>query len=141
MPRLRPLSVILLGAALSGPLLADRRFPVVDLHVDLPYQLVFHAKPLRQGTGQAALTALRSGHVSGVVLPLFVPRDVSATGPRAQDLEASYRGVLDELFASDGFELPGCGSGQGVRTWLSFEGAGPLAEHPEALEAWVARGV
>jgi membrane dipeptidase len=139
--RLRPLSVILLGAALSGPVLAERRFPAIDLHVDLPYQLGYHERPLRLGTGQAALPALRSGNVSGVVLPLFVPRDVSATGPRAEDLESSYRRVLRELFAGDGFELPGCGSEQGVRTWLSFEGAGPLAEHPEALDAWVARGV
>jgi membrane dipeptidase len=139
--RLRPLSVILLGAALSGPVLAERPFPVVDLHVDLPYQLAFHAKPLRQGTGQAALPALRSGHVSGVVLPLFVPRDVSALGPRAQDLESSYLVVLRELFAGDGLLPPGCGSEQGVRTWLSFEGAGPLADHPETLAAWVARGV
>jgi membrane dipeptidase len=28
-----------------------------------------------------------------------------------------------------------------VRTWLSFEGAGPLAAAPESLSAWVARGV
>jgi len=28
-----------------------------------------------------------------------------------------------------------------VRTWLSFEGAGPLAAAPESLTAWVARGV
>jgi membrane dipeptidase len=139
--KLRPLSVIVLGAALSGPVLAERRFPAVDLHVDLPYQLAFHGKPLRQGTGQAALPALRSGHVSGVVLPLFVPRDVSARGPRMEDLESSYVLVLRELLAGDGFEPPGCGSEQAVRTWLSFEGAGPLAEHPEALAAWVARGV
>jgi membrane dipeptidase len=139
--RLRSLSLILLGVAVSGPLLAERRFSVVDLHVDLPYQLASHSKPLRQGTGQAALPALRSGRVSGVVLPLFVPRDVSAVGPRAEDLESSYLGVLRELFAGEGFELPGCGAEQGVRTWLSFEGAGPLAERPEMLDAWVARGV
>ncbi len=141
MPRPSPGFVLLLGAALSGPAVAERRFAAVDLHVDLPYQLGFHGKPLRQGTGQAALPALRSGNVAGVVLPLFVPRDVSATGPRAEDLESSYLRVLRELFAGDGLELPGCGPDRGVRTWLSFEGAGPLAEHPEFLDAWVARGV
>lgn len=140
MPRTRSL-IALLVALLSGPALGERQFPVVDLHVDLPYQLGFHGRPLRHGTGQAALRALRTGHVSGVVLPLFVPRDVSPTGPRAEHLESSYLRVLRELFAGDGYELPGCGAERGVRTWLSFEGAGPLAEQPDALDAWVARGV
>lgn len=140
---LKPRSVLglLLGSALSAPLLAEPRFPVVDLHVDLPYQIGFHGKTLRQGSGQAALAALERGNVSGVVLPLFVPRDVSPTGPRAEDLEASYLRVLEELFKGQGLELPGCGGVDGVRTWLSFEGAGPLAAEPEALDAWVARGV
>jgi membrane dipeptidase len=62
-------------------------------------------------------------------------------GPRAQDLEASYQRVLQQLFAGEGLALPGCGEGRGVRTWLSFEGAGPLAGAPETLTAWVARGV
>jgi membrane dipeptidase len=76
-----------------------------------------------------------------VVLPLFVPRSVSPTGPRPRDLEESYLRVLGELFDGEGLALPGCGAGRGVRTWLSFEGAGPLAEAPESLDAWVARGV
>ena len=83
---LKPRSVLglLLGSALAGPLVAEPRFHAVDLHVDLPYQLVFHGKPLREGSGQAALAALQRGNVTGVVLPLFVPRDVSPTGPRAE---------------------------------------------------------
>ena len=132
---------LLLGSALSGPVLAEPRFRAVDLHVDLPYQLGFHQKPLRQGTGQASLALLQSGNVSGVVLPLFIPRDVSPSGPRAEDLEASYLRVLEQLFGGEGLELPGCGQQRGIRTWLSFEGAGPLADAPEALDAWVARGV
>lgn len=120
---------------------AEPSWDVVDLHVDLPYQLGFHARPLREGSGQAALDKLRAGGVTGVVLPLFVPRSVSPSGPRPSDLEDSYLRVLRELFEGPGLELPGCGSGGGVRTWLSFEGAGPLADAPESLDAWVARGV
>jgi len=116
-------------------------FPVVDLHVDLPYQLGFHAQPLRHGTGQAALSALQSGGVTGLVLPLFVPWKVSPGGPRAVDLEQSYGRVLGELFQGAGLALPGCGAGGDIRTWLAFEGAGPLADEPASLRAWVARGV
>ncbi len=129
------------GAATSAN--AESAYPVVDLHVDLPYQLGYHSKPLRQGMGQARLTGLRAGAVAGVVLPLFVPHDASPSGPRMSDLEDSYLRVLGELFHGDGLELPGCGGGDGggVRTWLSFEGAGPLADAPETLDAWVARGI
>lgn len=131
----------LLGALAVSSAGAEAKFPVVDLHVDLPYQLGFHGKPLREGTGQASLNALRAGAVTGVVLPLFVPRDVSPSGPRKIDLEAAYLRVLAELFGGEGLALPGCGQGPGVQSWLSFEGAGPLADAPEALDAWVARGV
>jgi membrane dipeptidase len=133
--------LVLFGAVSASSAEAEPTFPVVDLHVDLPYQLGFHGKPLRDGTGQAALGNLRHGGVSGVVLPLFVPHDVSPTGPRKVDLEDSYRRVLSELFAGDGLALPGCGDSSNVKTWLSFEGAGPLADAPESLTAWVARGV
>lgn len=143
MPRLR--SVLLFFGAVSGSSTsrssAEASFPVVDLHVDLPYQLGFHGKPLREGSGQASLAELRAGGVTGVVLPLFVPRDVSASGPRKSDLEDQYLRVLAELFQGEGLALPGCGEAPGVRTWLSFEGAGPLADAPESLTAWVARGV
>jgi membrane dipeptidase len=116
-------------------------YPVVDLHVDLPYQLGYHGHPLAEGMGQASLSALRAGAAAGVVLPLFVPHDVSPTGPRASDLEDQYLRVLGELFLSSGLELPGCGATRKLRTWLSFEGAGPLAAAPESLDAWVARGI
>lgn len=142
MPWFRPVLLFsaLLTLAGSG-VSAEPIYPVVDLHVDLPYQLGFHARPLREGVGQAGLAQLRSGGAVGVVLPLFVPRDVSATGPRSSDLEAQYLRVLGELFAGPGLALPGCNDSREIRTWLSFEGAGPLAEDPGALDAWVARGV
>jgi membrane dipeptidase len=136
--------LLLLGALTSASAAAEPTYSVVDLHVDLPYQLGFHGRPLREGSGQASLSALRAGGAYGVVLPLFVPHDVSPTGPRKSDLEEQYLRVLGELFHGEGLALPGCGEadGQGrVHTWLSFEGAGPLADAPESLDAWVARGI
>jgi len=133
--------LLLVGAVSASSASAEPSYPVVDLHVDLPYQQGFHAKSLFEGTGQASLRALRSGAVAGVVLPLFIPRDVSATGPRQSDLEEAYLRVLPELLRGQGMAPPGCAEGTGVRTWLSFEGAGPLADAPESLDAWVARGV
>ncbi|HXK17767.1 MAG TPA: membrane dipeptidase [Polyangiaceae bacterium] len=133
--------LLLLGALTSASAGAEPTYAVVDLHVDLPYQLGYHAKPLREGMGQASLAELRVGGAYGVVLPLFVPHQVSPTGPRKSDLEDQYLRVLGELFHGEGLALPGCGDVKGVHTWLSFEGAGPLADAPESLDAWVARGV
>lgn len=146
MPRLvcaLSLAAVAIGTQGRSETKAPTTYDVVDLHVDLPYQLRYHQKPLRQGTGQAAVSALVAGNVTGIVLPLFIPRDVSASGPRLEDLEQSYLQVLAELQSEDALALPGCtGAGQGrARTWLSFEGAGPLADAPESLDAWVARGV
>lgn len=142
MSRFRTVLLFCAWAALAAPVAsAEPSYPVVDLHVNLPYQLGYHARPLREGVGQASLSELRAGGVAGVVLPLFVPRDVSPTGPRASDLEDQYLRVLRELFGGEGLALPGCGETTGLRTWLSFEGAGPLAASPDSLDAWVARGV
>lgn len=133
--------LFLLGGLTTASLEAEPSYAVVDLHVDLPYQLGYHARPLREGMGQASLTELRAGGAYGVVLPLFVPYQVSPSGPRKSDLEDSYLRVLGELFHGQGLALPGCTEGSGIHTWLSFEGAGPLADAPESLDAWVARGV
>jgi len=140
MLKLRSVTALLTAIVCNGAS-AEPRFAVIDLHVDLPYQLVYRNRAFREGTGQASLLALRAGGVAGIVLPLFVPRNVSPTGPRKNDLEESYLRVFHELTQPDGLGLPGCSSTNGIRTWLSFEGAGPLADAPESLDAWVARGV
>lgn len=77
-----------------------------------------------------------------MVLPLFIPHRVSKTGPRLSDLEGSYQRVVSALGQTPPYALPGCRAANGaVQTFLSFEGAAPLADHPESLASWVARGV
>ncbi|HET9957685.1 MAG TPA: membrane dipeptidase [Polyangiaceae bacterium] len=119
-----------------------RPAPLVDLHVDLPYQHVFQGRDFASGSGQyRALELLRAG-VVGVVLPLFVPARVSPSGPRLSDLEGSYQRVFDALTRTPPYALPGClASRQSVRTFLAFEGAAPLLERQDSLVEFVARGV
>lgn len=125
-----------LGAAPSEPL------PVVDLHVDLSYQHNFKDRPFARGLGQFPANELARGGVAGVVLPLFVPRKVSPVGPRLEDLERSYERVLAAIYETPVYAPPGCTPLAGkVRTFLAFEGAGPLADDPDALAIWVARGL
>jgi membrane dipeptidase len=115
---------------------------VIDLHVDLSYQTNYRQRPFAVGTGQFSAADLVRAGVVGVVLPLFVPREVTPSGPRTADYESSYARVYGELARTEPFRLPGCLPRQGgVRTWFSFEGIGPLAGDPEALAAWAARGL
>jgi membrane dipeptidase len=115
---------------------------VVDLHVDLPYQLGYKSASFARGSGQFQAIELMRAGVVGVVLPLFVPARVSPSGPRASDLEDSYRRVLAAIPETPPYAAPGCGLSQGkIATFLAFEGAAPLAERPEELNDWVARGL
>jgi membrane dipeptidase len=131
-----------LGPFGVGPAWAEAPVPVVDLHVDLSFQVTYHGKRPDRASGQLIASALRGSGVAGLVLPLFVPHEVSPTGPRLEDLETSYQRLLELLGHTDPYSLPGGPARPDhVRTWLAFEGAGPLAEHPEQVAAWVRRGV
>jgi membrane dipeptidase len=117
--------------------------PVVDLHVDLSYQLSYKGKSIAQASGNLLADELVASGYVGVVLPLYIPHEVSNEGPRMGDLEASYRRICTELRDRSPFALPGTVPGQRpVRTWLAFEGAAPFAGgSPKQLDIWVARGV
>ena len=116
-------------------------YPVVDLHVDLSYQHNFKGKDFAAGTGQFSAQELQRGGVVGVVLPLYVPRTASPSGPRASDLDSSYERVNRALQSTPPFQSAGCSAGHAVRTFFAFEGAGPLADDPDSLAVWAKRGL
>jgi membrane dipeptidase len=137
-------STLMLAPLLArGAEVEQRPVPVVDLHVDLSYQHNFKAKPFGLGTGQYAASALLQSGVVGVVLPLYVPRRVSESGPRMRDLDQSYAAVSTALSATKPYApKPGCVAPVGqVRTWFAFEGSAPLASEPEAVRRWVQQHV
>jgi membrane dipeptidase len=134
--------IVALVALFPTPASGSRPFGVIDLHVDLSYQTNYEGRAFAEGTGQFRAAELASAGVVGVVLPLFVPKRVSPSGPRPADLEQSYQRVYGELAASEAYRLPGCIPANGrVRTFLAFEGAGPLAGKPAELTAWAVRGL
>jgi membrane dipeptidase len=124
------------SAASTGPM------PVVDLHVDASYQFNFKGREFAAPGGQFSVEAIQLGGVSGVVLPLFVPRNASPAGPRLADLERSYRRLSEALLRTPPFASAGCAASPGaVRTFYAFEGAGPLADDPDSLQLWAKRGL
>jgi membrane dipeptidase len=131
--------------SIPGSLKARPRFRVVDLHVDLPWQLHFKGRDASLTSGHVTERALSAGHIEGLVLPLYVPDDVRPTGPTMADHEAMTQ-TLDQLVArhSKLLAAPGILPDSGtprVRTWLSFEGIGAMASDPSAMASWVKRGV
>jgi membrane dipeptidase len=115
--------------------------PVVDLHVDLSYRVNYRGGSLARAAQYPASELSRAG-VAGVVLPLFVPHDVSPSGPRLSDLDGSRINLLMLIPTVQQYALPGCeANDHEVKTWFSFEGAAPLAGDRAAARTWVARGV
>lgn len=129
--------------ALALPTAAtEPRFPVVDLHVDLPYQVVHRERELAEGSGQFRASELIRAGVVAVVLPLFVPSNVAPGGPRAEHYEASLARMVELLPRTRPYVARSCGAGSGeVATFFAFEGAPHLAEAPESTATWVERGV
>ena len=122
--------------------------PVVDLHVDLPYQITAKGGSPETGAGNYVASWLRGAGVAAAVLPLYVPREVHPDGPRMVDLERVYSQSLDVLSRTSPWKVSeGTGAcallqkGDGVAAFFSFEGATPLGFEPSSVERWVSRGV
>ncbi len=121
---------------------------VVDLHVDLPYQITAKGRDPGQGDGNYVAEWLQASGVAGAVLPLYVPREVHPDGPQMADLERVFREASAGLatlkpwrVTTDGSACRGLQRRDGVAAFFSFEGATPLGFEPAAVEKWVARGV
>jgi membrane dipeptidase len=119
---------------------AARPVGVVDLHVDLSYQINYKNKDLVAGSGQYLANELLRSGVEGVVLPLYIPRDVARDGPRLVDLERSYQAMVSALAKTQPYQLPGCSLPARVRTWFSFEGSAPFADPTVNVDQWLQRG-
>lgn len=133
--------LVVIRAALGAD--AEPEFPVVDLHVDLPWQLHWKGLPVDLSRGQVTRKTLAAGHVAGLTLPLYVP-DGHDGGPTIDDHEAMLA-TLQAARDAEGspllptFALP-AENGPRVRTFLSFEGMHAFAGHPDAIAPFVKRG-
>ncbi len=133
-----------LGAVLLAPGSAEAQelVPVVDLHVDLSYQVNYKHQQLEQASGQVVASRLVDAGVVGLVLPLYIPHEVSPEGPRLSDIEASWAKMFGLLQRTLPYATAGSKEEPGrVMTWFALEGAAPFAGHPELVKTWVAHGV
>jgi membrane dipeptidase len=145
----RPIArTIALGVTLACALLVPDRagaggpVPVVDLHVDLSYQVNYKNRSVERASGQLVARTLVDAGVVGLVLPLYVPNDVAQGGPRMSDIESSFARMLELMRQTPPYLPPGARPEAGrVATWFALEGAAPFAGRPEDVAQWVTNGV
>ncbi len=140
------LTVLLLGGFVLSRLPvvhAESPSPgVIDLHVDLSYQVNYKGQTIAAGSGQYESRWLRQAGIAGVVLPLYIPRDVSATGPRMVDLEQSFSAMRRLLPSVGTYASDFCSaSGSSTGFQFAFEGAEPLGWELDSATRWAGRGV
>lgn len=116
---------------------------VVDLHVDVPWQVHWKGRAPELTEGAARISALQAGHVGGLVFPIYLPDKAHADGAHLEDAEATYATIQGILAASPVF-LP-LGSTQAkpdrIASFLAIEGAGAFAADVSAIDRFIARGV
>ena len=128
----------------GGPGSADPPIAVVDLHVDVPWQVHYkHRNPgLREG--HASLAALVAGGYGGIVFPIYLPD--SAPHRKAADLAdaaAIYETILGVIQKNDVFlPLDAAAAQPGkITSFLSIEGAGAFAADITRIDWFIAHGL
>lgn len=122
---------------------ATPEFPVIDLHVDLPWQLHAKGRSLDLDRGMVTARGLAAGKVAGLVLPMYLSDKIHPGGPVASDLDEIF-GVVNKLIWKQDSPfriLPQAEQEKQLRGWLAFEGAQALAADPDSVTTWVQRGV
>jgi membrane dipeptidase len=127
----------------GGPLPEDPAFMVVDLHVDIPWQVHFKKRPLDLTEGHATLSGLEKGGYGGIVFPIYLPDSAHPDGAHIEDAEAIFA-TIEKLIAHNELFLP-LGARAAVpgriSSFLSIEGGGAFAADVAAIDRFIDRGL
>jgi membrane dipeptidase len=115
---------------------------VVDLHVDVPYQVHFKARDPALNKGHASIATLRAGNYGGIVLPIYM-HPVHKDGAHLQDASDILQSIERIVAASTAFTKLGAPSAEPgkISVFLAIEGAGAFASDITAIDAFIERGV
>ncbi|HZF51263.1 MAG TPA: dipeptidase [Polyangiaceae bacterium] len=149
--RLRfPVALIaLLGALAHGGHASGQKAPapeatpmVVDLHVDVPYQVHFKRRNPALNEGHATPATLKAGGYGGIVLPIYM-HPVHKDGSHLEDASGILASIEAIVEKSQGFTKIGAPSAEPgkVSVFLSIEGAGAFSKDVPAIDRFIERGV
>lgn len=118
------------------------RFAVVDLHVDVPWQVHFKGRDPGLPEGHATVNTLTAGAYGGIVFPIYLPDYLHKTGPLISDAEDILATIQKIIRTSDLFVPSGQPAQPGkVTSFVSIEGAGAFAADITQIDRFIERGV
>ncbi|APR82033.1 Microsomal dipeptidase [Minicystis rosea] len=135
-----------LGTSLSshgGPPAEDPPIAVVDLHVDVPWQVHFKGRAPSLTEGHANVKALVAGNYIGLVFPIYLPDSTHKDGAHIEDADAVFA-TIESIIAKNPVFLPlGATTAEPGRisTFLAIEGAGAFARDITAIDRFIDRGL
>jgi membrane dipeptidase len=138
------------GAVLGAPFAArgdapppDPPIMVVDLHVDLPWQVHFKGRSVHLHEGHARLTALKAGGYGGIVLPIYLPDKAHPDGAHIEDADAVFA-TIEKIITENPAFLPlrAASAEPGrISTFLAIEGGGAFARDVSQIDRFIDRGL
>ena len=139
-------SMTLLGASpesRGGDPPSEPPIMVVDLHVDLPWQVHFKGRALDLSEGHARLGALKDGGYGGIVFPIYLPDQTHSDGAHIEDADAVLA-TIEKIIAKNPAFLP-LGSSVAepgrISTFLAIEGGGAFAADVTQIDRFIDHGL
>jgi membrane dipeptidase len=121
----------------------DPALMVVDLHVDVPWQVHYKKRPVSLTEGHATLAALVRGGYGGIVFPIYLPDSAHQDGAHIEDADAIFA-TIERIIAQNDLFLP-LGARAAVpgkiSSFLSIEGGGAFAADVAQIDRFIARGL
>ncbi len=116
---------------------------VVDLHVDVPWQVHFKGRAPRLEEGHATVQALRAGGYGGIIFPIYLPDKARETGPTIADADAILASIEGIIAASPAFLPLGAARAEPgkISSFLAIEGAGAFAADITQIDRFIDRGL
>ena len=122
----------------------DPPFMVVDLHVDLPWQVHVKGRSDALTEGHATLHALTEGGYGGLVFPIYLPDGAhNGEGSTLEDADATFA-TIERIISKNPLFLPldaRAAEPGHISTFLSIEGGGAFARDITAIDRFIARGL
>lgn len=131
------------GSSAPAATSADLPVMVVDLHVDVPWQVHFKERDPALTEGHATVRSLQAGAYGGMVFPIYLPDYLhDKKGPLVSDAEEVLATIQKIIAVSGAFVPPGQSAVPGkITSFVSIEGAGAFAEDITKIDSFIDRGV
>jgi membrane dipeptidase len=127
----------------GDPVTLDPAFMVVDLHVDLPWQVHYKSRSLSLTEGHATLSALAKGGYGGIVFPIYLPDSAHKDGAHIEDADAIFATIESIIAKNDVFLPLGARAAEPgkISSFLSIEGGGAFAADVAQIDRFIERGL